>query len=216
MQAQSCWQTLSVFTWGTRSFRGAPPTAESPHETPIRARHAPACAASAWSQSRDGTARMESSQARWCPLSFRVPSLVTTLLRLKPPQATPHLFSTRCWKCSEAPGPESGSAPASGLQSRPGPARCAQFRDAVPSCALSQTGRGRQPQPSGTRSQNVTHTHPGGSSRLHSRAATLHRGPGVQLDGRSPAPPRGSPVRLPAGATAQSRLDQQTSLTDSN
>lgn len=198
MQAQSCWQTLSVFTWGTRSFRGAPPTVESPHETPIRARQAPACAASAWSQSRDGTARMESSQARWCPLSFRVPSLATTLLRLKPPQATPHLFSTRCWKCSEAPGPESGSAPASGLQSRPGPARCAQFRDAVPSCALSQTGRGRQP-PLGTRSQSVTHTHthPGGSSRPHSRAATLHRGPGAQLDRRSPAPPSGSPVRVP-------------------
>lgn len=159
MQARSCWQTLSVFTWETRSFRGAPPTAESPHETPIRARHAPACAASAWSQSRDGTAQMESSQARWCPLSFRVPSLATTLLRLKPPQANPHLFSTRCWKCSEAPGPESGSAPASGLQSRPGPGRCAQFRDAVPSCALSQTGRGRQPQPSGTRSQSVPPTH---------------------------------------------------------
>lgn len=100
---------------------------------------------------------MESSQARWCPLSFRVPSLATTLLRLKPPQATPHLFSTRCWKCSEAPGPESRSARASGLQSRPGPARCAQFRDAVPSGALSQTRRGRQPQLPGTRSQGVTH-----------------------------------------------------------
>lgn len=143
---------------------------------------------------------MESSQARWCPLSFPVPSLATRLLRLKPPQATPHLFSTRCWKCSEAPGPESRSARASGLQSRPGLARCAQFRDALPSCALSQTGRGRQPQPPRTRSQGVTHTHThtGAGSRPRSRAATLHPGPGAQLDRRSPAPPSGSPVRVPA------------------
>lgn len=32
-----------------------------------------------------GTARVESSQERWCPLSSRVPSLATVLLRLKAP-----------------------------------------------------------------------------------------------------------------------------------
>lgn len=87
---------------------------------------------------------MESSQERWCPLSSRVPSLATVLLRLKAPGGPTPLLHRRLGVLRRL---RVGTPDLPGLPvfSPLGPARCAQFR-AAPSCAQSQMGRGQERQ----------------------------------------------------------------------
>lgn len=104
-------------------FSEAPPTAESPHaiQTGAPARPRLRCSGAQQGEASlepagGGTARMENSQERWCPLSSRVPSLVTVLLRLKTP-SRPHLSPQEAGRAPEATGRDSRSAWAPGLQS---------------------------------------------------------------------------------------------------
>lgn len=141
-----------------------------------------------------GTARVESSQERWCPLSSRVPSLATVLLRLKAPGGPTPLLHRRLG-APKAAGRGSGSAWVPGFQFLLGPARCELFRGA-PSCALSQMGRGRERQFSETRTQAVNYLARATAPTLQLRPCTPVPAP---LWVEEPSSPQiGSPERAPA------------------
>lgn len=118
---------------------------------------------------------MESSQERWCPLSSRVPSLATVLLRLKAPGGPTPLFHRRLGVLRRL---RVGTPDLPGLPvfSPPGASQVC----AVPGrTILRPEPDGERPGAAVSRNPLLSCQPPGASNHPNTGAGTQHPGPGA-------------------------------------